>query len=103
MRKALLFIFIFFIFIGTIHAQAVKTDTVEVQKPDTVKAGIYITSIHDIDFKQKEYSINFWLWLKYKNRVFDFLQYLEIPNAKTVTKSFSTIDSSGGEIYIIMK
>ena len=36
-------------------------------KPDTVKVGIYITSIHDIDFKQKEYAINFWLWLKYKN------------------------------------
>jgi len=103
MRKALLFIFIFFIFIGTIHAQAVKTDTVEVQKPDTVKAGIYITSIHDIDFKQKEYSINFWLWLQYKNRAFDFLQYLEIPNAKTVTKSFSTIDTSDEEVYIIMK
>ncbi len=25
--------------------------------PDTVKAGIYITSIHDIDFKDKEYSV----------------------------------------------
>lgn len=22
-------------------------------KPDTVKVGIYVTSIHDIDFKQK--------------------------------------------------
>ena len=26
-------------------------------KPDTVKVGIYITSIHDIDFKQKEYTV----------------------------------------------
>ncbi|HOZ80495.1 MAG TPA: hypothetical protein PLY34_21060, partial [Ferruginibacter sp.] len=32
---------------------------------DTVSVGIYITSIHDIDFKQKEYTITFWLWLKY--------------------------------------
>lgn len=46
---------IFFAFLfpycTTIHAQSVST-------PDTVKTGIYITSIHDIDFKQKEYTIN---------------------------------------------
>jgi hypothetical protein len=70
---------------------------------DTVKAGIYITSIHDIDFKQKEYTVNFWLWLKYKNKAFDFLQNLEVPQAKTVTRSFATIDSSGDQVYMMMK
>jgi hypothetical protein len=44
-----------------------------------------------------------WLWLKYKNRDFNFLQNLEVPQAKTVEKSFSTIDSSGGEVYVQMK
>lgn len=72
-------------------------------KPDTVYTGIYITSIHDIDFKQKEYTVNFWLWLKYKNKEFDFLQNLEVPLAKTVVKSFSTIDSSDNKVYILMK
>jgi hypothetical protein len=72
-------------------------------KPDTVKAGIYITSIHDIDFKQKEYAVNFWLWLKYKNRKFDFLQNLEVPMAKSVSRSFATVDSSGDEVYMQMK
>lgn len=72
-------------------------------KPDTVKVGIYITSIHDIDFKQKEYAINFWLWLKYKNKDFDFLQNLEVPMAKEVSRSFATVDSSDGEIYMQMK
>lgn len=71
--------------------------------PDTVKSGIYVTSIHDIDFKEKEYTVDFWLWLKYKNRDFDFVENLEIPQAKTVTKSFSTIDSSGKEVYLLMK
>jgi len=72
-------------------------------KPDTVKTGIYITSIHDIDFKQKEYTITFWLWLKYKNKDFDFLQNLEVPMAKTVSRSFATVDSSDGRIYMLMK
>jgi hypothetical protein len=71
--------------------------------PDTVKVGIYITSIHDIDFKQKEYAISFWLWLKYKNRKFDFLQNLEVPQAKSVSRSFATVDSSGPEVYMQMK
>ncbi len=71
--------------------------------PDTVKAGIYITSIHDIDFKQNQYDINLWLWLTYKRKEFDFLQNLEIPEAKSFTKSFSTIDSSNGKVYLLMK
>ena len=72
-------------------------------KPDTVSIGIYITSIHDIDFKQKEYSVNFWIWLKYKNKEFDFYNNLEIPQAKNVTKSFVTVDSSDGRINMQMK
>lgn len=70
---------------------------------DTVKVGIYITSIHNIDFKQKEYTTTFWLWLKYKNRDFDFSKYLEVPQAKTVDKSFYTVDSSDGKITMMMK
>ncbi len=72
-------------------------------KPDTVSVGIYIISIHDIDFKQKEYTVTFWLWLKYKKREFDFLNNLEIPMAKTVNRSFSTIDTSNGSVFLEMK
>ncbi len=70
---------------------------------DTVTAGIYITSIHDIDFKSKEYTVTFWLWLKYKNKDFDFEHNLEVPQAKTVEKSFSTIDTSGEIVYLLLK
>lgn len=72
-------------------------------KQDTVRVGMYITSIHDIDFKQKEYTITFWLWLKYKNREFDFFNNLEIPQAKTVEKSFSTVDTTDQQVYMMMK
>lgn len=71
--------------------------------PDTVYTGIYITSIHDIDFKQKEYSINCWLWLKYKNKDFDFMQNLEVPQAKSFTRAYSTLDTSGDKVYLLMK
>jgi hypothetical protein len=76
---------------------------VKAQHPDTVYSGIYITSIHDINFKDKEYNISLWLWLKYKDKNFDFLHNLEVPQAKSVTTSFSTIDSTGGRTYLLMK
>jgi len=72
-------------------------------KPDTVRVGIYITSIHDIDFRQKEFSVNFWIWLRYKKAEFDFARNLEVPAAKTVDKSFFIVDSSGDEISMQMK
>lgn len=78
-----------------LHAQEVKKDTVHV--------GIYITSIHNIDFKQKEFVVTFWLWLKYRNKDFDFVNNLEVPAAKSVEKSFSTIDTTGDRVYLQMK
>ncbi len=96
MKLNLLLILLSRLFSGTTsYAQKVQ--------PDTVYTGIYVTSIHDIDFKQKEYTVNLWLWLKYKNKAFDFLQNLEVPQAKTVSKSYSTLDSSGDRVYILMK
>ena len=92
-RAMLLFIVSVFV------SNAYSRDT----KPDTVRLGIYITSIHDIDFKQKEYAVNFWIWLKYTNKEFDFYNNLEVPQAKTVTKSFVTVDSSDGRISMQMK
>ncbi len=76
---------------------------VRAQQPDTVYSGVYITSIHDINFKDKEYTVTMWLWLRYKNKKFDFLQNLEVPQAKTVSRSFSTVDSSDNKIYMLMK
>lgn len=83
------------LWLQTINAQEVKKDT--------VYTGVYITSIHDIDFKQKEFAISFWLWLKYKNKKFDFANNLEVPSAKSVDKAFFTIDTTGERIYMMMK
>jgi hypothetical protein len=107
LKKALLLL----IFLGTLlvasHAttiQPIEKDTLILPIPtDTVRAGIYITSIHNIDFREKEYTIDLWLWLRYKNHSLDFYQNLEVPQAKTVIKSFATIDSSDGQIYLLMK
>ena len=101
MKRLLPGVFLLLIFAAA--APCIKAqDSSEIMK-DTVKVGLYITSIHDIDFKQKEFTISFWLWLKYKNREFNFQDNLEVPNAKTVQRDFFTIDSSGDKVSMLMK
>jgi hypothetical protein len=93
------------VFVCSLLAGGIRASAQDVP-PDTVKTGVYITSIHDIDFKQNEYTVNLWLWMKYKvtrPRKFDFAQNLEIPQAKSFTKLYSTIDSSNGRVYLLMK
>lgn len=92
---------LYLLLIACIIACACTHKTYAAEGPDTVKVGIYVTSIHDINFKDKEYSIILWLWMRYKNTGLDFLQNLEIPQAKSVSKSYTTIDSSDGGVYIL--
>jgi hypothetical protein len=97
--------FIFSICLTT-STVAIGTDSskAEASVPDTVSVGIYMTSIHNIDFRQKEFSLNLWLWLKYKRAEFDFMQNLEVPMAKTFVKSYATTDTlDDGRIYLLMK
>ncbi|HKR05826.1 MAG TPA: hypothetical protein VJY62_14420 [Bacteroidia bacterium] len=100
MKKVLLFLAFLFADISFFASNSFAERTY----PDTVSVGIYVTSVHDVDFRQKEYSINLWLWLKYKRREFDFMKNLEVPMAKTFEKSYATLDTlEDGRIYILMK
>jgi hypothetical protein len=103
-NRLLPYLFCISVFFTAFHASADPGSPAALAiKPDTVTAGIYITSIHDINFKDKEFTVNFWLWLKYKNRDFNFFDNLEVPSAKNVTKSFVSVDSSGEKVYMQMK
>jgi hypothetical protein len=104
MKKAFLFVAFLFLFIAS-RSQDSKPKNEKTSKanPDTVNVGIYVTSIHDIDFKQKQYDIHFWIWLRYKNKALKFSDNLEIPNAKTSTKLFDITENSDTGVYTLMK
>lgn len=70
---------------------------------DTVKAGAYVISVHDINFHEKEYTVRFWLWFLYSNPDFDFAKQLDIPNAKTIDPPEIIYDSLNGKAWVIMK
>lgn len=104
MKRVLLFL-VFLFTIATGYAQETKKDTSNKssKKPEKVLVGIYVTSIHDIDFKAKEFEIHFWMWFRYKNRNFDFGRFLEIPNAKTFTKLLDSTYIAHDSVYMQMK
>ncbi len=70
---------------------------------DTVKIGSYIISLHDIDFKNKEYTLRFWLWMLYRNKDFDFANRVEVPNAKSLEKPDVFIDSTENRNWVLLK
>ncbi len=72
-------------------------------QPDTVTAGAYVISVHDINFHEKEYTIRFWLWFLYSNPDFDFSTQLDIPNAKSIDPPEIIYDSLDGKAWVIMK
>ncbi len=72
-------------------------------QPDTVKVGAYVISLHDINFRDKEYTMRFWLWFVYDNPNFDFTKQLDIPNAKTIEPPEVIMDSLDGRAWAIMK
>jgi hypothetical protein len=99
MKKQILFLLILsFTFLNKeVHANN------ELVIPDTVTVGIYFISLHDIDFKQKEYTVRFWLWFRYKNTDFDFAKNVEVPNAKSIENTDNYTDTSNGEVFTLMK
>jgi hypothetical protein len=86
-----------------LFATASAFSQVEKSHPDTVKAGVYIISVHDINFRDKEYTLRFWLWFVYDNPAFDFAGQLDLPNAKDIDIQETIYDSLDGKRWVIMK
>lgn len=99
MKKYLILLFTIMAFAITQKVQAYTEPAV----PDTVKVGIYFISLHDIDFRQKEYTVRFWLWFRCKSKVFDFAKNVEVPNAKSIENTDNYTDTANGQIFTLMK
>jgi hypothetical protein len=78
--------------------------------PDTVKVGVYVVSVHDINFHDKEYTVRFWLWFVYNvpkpnsdGPKFDFADQIDITNAKELDQPKVISDTVDGKIWLQMR
>ncbi len=89
--------------VATLLLALSQKSTAQDAAPDTVRAGVYVISVHDINFRDKEYTMRFWLWFIYDNPDFDFSRQLDIPNAKEIEIQEVITDSLDGKAWVIMK
>ena len=97
-------IFVFFLLLHSLFfSKSVANTCIEKNVPDTVKIGTYLLSLHDINFRNSEYTVRYWLWMLYNNPDFDFTSQVEVPNAKSIEKPEILVDTIEGKTWVLMK
>ncbi|NJO01568.1 MAG: hypothetical protein HC880_07665 [Bacteroidia bacterium] len=66
--------------------------TVQAQEKDTVKVGIFITSLYDMSLPDNSFKADFWLWFNYRNDSLNMLESTEIINAKEVEIQIPSVE-----------
>lgn len=65
-------------------------------QPDTVKIGVFVNDIYDVNLSEKSFSAQFWVWFNYGNPELKPLETLEIPNAKEVDYALEFSEEKDG-------
>ncbi len=65
-------------------------------QPDTVRIGLYINDIYDVNLSEKSFSAQFWVWFNYTDSSWNPLETLEFPNAKSIEEHLNFVEKKGG-------
>ncbi|CAN5244462.1 hypothetical protein BH09BAC5_BH09BAC5_09540 [soil metagenome] len=77
----------------------VADETEEAPHKDTVKVGIFITSIYSLGFAENDFGIDFWVWYIYKDSTINPLETTEIVNSESRSVDFATTERKGNVIW----
>ncbi|NJL11655.1 MAG: hypothetical protein HC913_00615 [Microscillaceae bacterium] len=66
------------------------------QAPDTVKVGVYITSLYDFNLAENAYNADLWVWFNYQNDSLTPLETMEVVNLKEGDFSLAFYEKKGG-------
>lgn len=70
---------------------------------DTVKVGVYITSIYSLGFAENDFGIDFWVWFVHKNADIDPKETMEIFNSESQEFEYGTNESKGDYMWSVQK
>lgn len=82
-----------------LSAQADSVAVEEKPHKDTVKVGIFITSIYSLGFAENDFGIDFWVWYIYKDSTLHPLETTEIVNSESRSVDFATTEWKGNVIW----
>ena len=74
------------LFLITILAPAAISQEEEESSPDTVKVGMYVFSVYDVDFPANQLNVDFYIWYTYKNDSLNPSETFELVNDKGLEK-----------------
>lgn len=57
----------------------------QVPKKDTVRVGMYVENIYDLNFSGESFNADYWIWFDYKNDSLELPQSMEVIRNKNVT------------------
>jgi Ca2+/Na+ antiporter len=81
------------------HKTEIKPPAEDI-KIDTVKVGVYVFSIYDLDFPGNKVSIDFYIWYLYKNDSLNLNETFDLVNSKEAVKTGETAERKAGYKYV---
>jgi hypothetical protein len=97
------FVFSFLTVPQFLSAQKDSSAIAEIPHKDTVKVGIFITSIYALGFAENDFGIDFWVWYQFKDTTLDPLATTEIVNSESRSVDFATRENKGNVIWATHK
>lgn len=91
-----IFLIVLLAFLAASTAQAQSDNDPRQPSPDTVRIGVYVNDIYDVNLSEKSFSAQFWVWFNYSNPDLNPLETLEIPNAKEVDYALEFHEEKNG-------
>lgn len=70
---------------------------------DSVRVGIYLLSLYDLDFPNNSFTADFWMWFLYRNKEREPLKNVEIANAKSFSFVLPDVEEKNGVHWATQK
>ncbi|MGH2575006.1 MAG: hypothetical protein ACRDFC_04820, partial [Ignavibacteria bacterium] len=74
-------------------------DIIEEEKTDTLRIGVYVFSVYDLDFPANQINLDFYVWYNYKNDSLNPVETYELINAKEFNKTGETYEKYDTIVY----
>jgi len=78
---------VFFFFLSFFRTSFPLPDLQQPGVPDSVRIGVYIFSVYDLNFPANQLNLNFYVWYHYKDDSLNPIQTFELINAKSYEKT----------------
>ncbi len=64
-------------------------------KKDTIKVGLFVENIYDLNFTEQSFKCNYWIWFNYRNDSLGLPKTIEVIKNKTISTEFEFVGKHG--------